>query len=87
MHFVDCGLSGADFTQCQLTNTTFERCELDGAQFSGARVTSARFDHCDLRGIGGVTGLAGAVVTEADLAGLAPALAAAAGITVERSSS
>jgi uncharacterized protein YjbI with pentapeptide repeats len=81
--FVNCTLSGADFQHCQLVNVGFEGCELDGAQFSAARVTSARFSSCDLTGIGGVTSLAGATVTEADLPALARVLATALGITVE----
>jgi uncharacterized protein YjbI with pentapeptide repeats len=84
VRFVDCVLSGADFQNCQLTNVSFEGCDLDGAQFSAARVTSARFSNCVLSGIGGVTDLAGAVITEADLAGLAGVLAAAIGLIVER---
>jgi uncharacterized protein YjbI with pentapeptide repeats len=58
-------------------------CELDGAQFSGVEVSVARFTGCELSGVGGVTSLAGATVTEADLPGLARALATAIGLTVE----
>jgi uncharacterized protein YjbI with pentapeptide repeats len=81
--FVGCTLSGADFQHSRLVNVRFEGCELDGAQFSSVTVTSARFAGCDLTGIGGVTSLTGATVTEADLPGLARVLATALGITVE----
>jgi uncharacterized protein YjbI with pentapeptide repeats len=83
--FVDCTLSGADFQHSQhLINVRFQGCELDAAQFSGVTVTSARFAGCDLTGIGGVTALAGATVTEADLPGLARVLASALGMSVEQ---
>ncbi len=84
VRFTNCVLRGADFLQCAFDGVVFDGCELDGAQFSGVRVSRARFTNCTLSGIGGVTSLAGAVISEADLAGLAGVLASAVGIVVEK---
>ncbi|MET7426268.1 pentapeptide repeat-containing protein [Dactylosporangium sp. NPDC005555] len=75
--FEDCNLSGADFTGADLSGVTFARCDLTGAQFSAATMAGARLTDCDLSGIGGVTSLAGATVSTADLITLSRALAAA----------
>ncbi|MDG6109502.1 pentapeptide repeat-containing protein [Dactylosporangium aurantiacum] len=80
--FEDCNLAGADFTGADLTGATFTRCDLTGAQFSAATMTGTRLDQCDLSGVAGVTSLAGATVSTADLVTLSHTLAAALGITI-----
>lgn len=84
--FVDCNLVRADFTRVDLSGTRFERCDLTAAQFSHATMAGVRLRDCVLDGIGGVESFAGAIVTTADLVGLARTMATALGITIDESS-
>jgi uncharacterized protein YjbI with pentapeptide repeats len=81
--FVDCILAQADFTGVDLRGTHFTGCDLTAAQFAQANCAGTRFTRCELGGIGSVERLRGATVDAADLAGLAHALAAALGITID----
>lgn len=83
VHFVDCLLREADFGGARLTGVTFS-----GSSLDGVRLDQAKLDRVDLREAaqlritGGVEALRGALITSAQLFDLAPALAAALGITV-----
>lgn len=81
--FADCNLSRADFTGADLSGVRFVRCDLSAAQFAEATTEGTRLVDCVLTGIAGVTSLAGAVIADGDLVGLAHALAAALNITIE----
>jgi len=75
-------LGRADLGGAQLEDVRFPDCDLRGADFSNARCTdvdlrTARLD--DLRGVGS---LRGATIGVDQLFGLAPGLAAAAGVRV-----
>jgi uncharacterized protein YjbI with pentapeptide repeats len=80
--FLDCRIGELDLGGAEARDVRFVRCEIDSLAVRGAA-----FDAVDLRGarlvgLDGVAGLAGAVVTEAQLVALAPALAAHLGISV-----
>lgn len=80
--FERCMLGEADFGRASLRSVRFEDCRLVGVDFSGAS-----FEEVDLRGseleiARGYDSLAGAIVSTAQLVGLAPGLAAQLGIVV-----
>jgi uncharacterized protein YjbI with pentapeptide repeats len=77
-----CDLTEADLTGAALTDVLLEDCDLTGAQLSKVRCERVHLRGCRLGGIGGVDGLRGASVSEADAYGLLPALAHAAGVRI-----
>jgi uncharacterized protein YjbI with pentapeptide repeats len=83
--FVDCNLTRADFTNADLRGATFTGCDLTAAQFGQVKADGARFTRCELAGAGSVASLRGAVISAADLVALSYTLAAALGITIDRS--
>jgi uncharacterized protein YjbI with pentapeptide repeats len=82
--FVDCNLTRADFTNADLRGAAFTGCDLTAAQFAQAKADGARFTRCELAGAGSVASLRGAVISAADLVALSYTLAAALGITIDR---
>jgi len=81
--FEDCVLDEADFTGATLRDVRFERCQILRADFSHAALTRVDFRGSELEPVGDVNGLRGAMIDVVQLAGLAPALARAAGILVD----
>lgn len=82
--FTDCTLGELDLGNARVERLAFRNCRIDTLALSGARLADV-----DLRGAGparitGVAGLAGAWVTETQLADLAPLLAEHLGIRVGR---
>jgi uncharacterized protein YjbI with pentapeptide repeats len=82
VEFRGCNLARADFANASLGGATFIDCDLAGAQFSQAKAEGARFSHCQLDGIGGVTSLRGASMTNDDLVLLTRVFAKALGIEI-----
>ncbi|GAA4287320.1 pentapeptide repeat-containing protein [Georgenia daeguensis] len=80
-----CDLTEADLTGAALTDVLLEDCDLTGAQLSKLRCERVHLRGCRLRGVGGVDGLRGASVSEADAYELLPALARAAGVRISES--
>ncbi len=78
-------LTRADFQNADLTGARFVNCDLTGAQFSHAKMTGTRLTGCVLAHLGGVSSLAGATVSGADLVALTYTLAGALGINIEDS--
>ncbi|MFB9546285.1 pentapeptide repeat-containing protein [Micromonospora sagamiensis] len=83
VHFVDCNLTGADFTNADLRGAVFRDCDLTGAVFHHATMAGARFRGCTLAGVGDITSWKGAVLHHTDLLSLSYSLAYAAGIHVD----
>jgi uncharacterized protein YjbI with pentapeptide repeats len=83
--FENCVLTGADFQNADLTGARFVGCDLTGAQFSHAKMAGTRLSDCVLAGLGGVSSMAGATVSGADLVTLTYTLAAALGIRIDDS--
>lgn len=81
--FERCELTDADFGHAELRAVRFDDCRLVRADFSGARLTRVDLRGSDLDPAGDVGGLRGAIIDSIQLAGLAPLLARAAGITVD----
>ncbi|SIO86774.1 pentapeptide repeat-containing protein [Nocardiopsis sp. JB363] len=81
--FQDCVLDDVDFSEASLTRVTFP-----GSALRGVHLAKAKLREVDLRGASeldlasGFESLAGAVIGQAQLIALAPALAANTGITV-----
>lgn len=80
--FERCALDDADFGAAELRAVRFVDCRLVRADFSGARLTRVDMRGSELDPIGDVAGLRGAIIDSIQLAGLAPLLARAAGISV-----
>jgi fluoroquinolone resistance protein len=80
--FERCVLDDADFGEATLQAVRFEACRLMRADFSGARLTRVDLRGSELDPVGDVAGLRGATIDSIQLAGLAPLLARAAGLTV-----
>ncbi|MGO4957745.1 pentapeptide repeat-containing protein [Luteococcus sp. Sow4_B9] len=78
--FVDCDLSGVDFTHARLADVTFLNCRLDGAQFSQAQCERVLVRGGSLEAIQGLDGLRGAVFDDVDLADLAHQMASLLGL-------
>ena len=72
----------ADFGGASLTRVTFEGCQLVEPDFSGARLEAVDLSGADLRAPKGVTSLAGATISSAQLMELAPVFATQLGISV-----
>ncbi|MPV38019.1 pentapeptide repeat-containing protein [Georgenia subflava] len=77
-----CDLREADLTDAVLTDVLLEDCDLSGAQLSGVRCEHVHLSGCRVSGLGGVSGLRGASVAEADAYELLPVLARELGITI-----
>jgi uncharacterized protein YjbI with pentapeptide repeats len=82
VEFRGCNLARADFANATIGGATFTDCDLTGAQFSHAKAEGARFSHCQLDGIGGVTSLRGASMSNDDLVLLTRVFAKALGIEI-----
>ena len=82
VEFRGCNLARADFANANIGGATFVDCDLAGAQFSQAKASGARFSHCQLDGIGGVTSLRGASMSNDDLVLLTRVFAKALGIEI-----
>ena len=82
VEFRGCNLARADFANASIGGATFIDCDLAGAQFSQAKAEGARFSHCQLDGIGGVTSLRGASMSNDDLVLLTRVFAKALGIEI-----
>lgn len=82
VEFRGCNLARADFANADIGGATFIDCDLAGAQFSHAKADGARFSHCQLDGIGGVTSLRGASMSNDDLVLLTRVFATALGIEI-----
>ncbi|MGZ4665101.1 MAG: pentapeptide repeat-containing protein, partial [Frankiaceae bacterium] len=80
--FLDCRIGELDLGGAQVRDVRFPRCEIDDLDVRGATLAAADLRGARLAGLDSVGGLAGAVVTEAQLVRLAPALAAHLGIRV-----
>jgi fluoroquinolone resistance protein len=81
--FERCVLDEADFFASTLQAVRFDRCRLVRTDFSGATLKRVDLRGSELDPAGDVNGLRGAIVDSIQLAGLAPLLARAAGITVD----
>jgi uncharacterized protein YjbI with pentapeptide repeats len=82
VEFRGCNLARADFANAAIGGATFIDCDLAGAQFSQVKAEGARFSHCQLDGIGGVTSLRGASMSNDDLVLLTRVFAKALGIEI-----
>jgi uncharacterized protein YjbI with pentapeptide repeats len=72
--FTDCVVERSDWANLRATKSRMQRVEL----------TSTRFARCELAGIGSVTALRGATLTDQDLVALSHTLATALGIAIEQ---
>lgn len=81
--FEGCVLVEPDFAGAVLERVEFRDCELRGVDFSGARMADVDLrEVAELEIARGVEALAGAVISPAQLIGLAPAMAAQLGLRV-----
>lgn len=81
--FRDCVLTDVDFGEAKLTRVSFPGSELQGVHL--AKASLKEVDLCGATGLdlaSGYEALRGATISEAQLIGIAPALASAMGITV-----
>ena len=83
VRFERCILDDADFLGATLQAVRFDGCRLLRADFTAASLTRVDLRGSDLDPVGDVSGLRGATIDSIQLAGLAPLLARAAGITVD----
>jgi uncharacterized protein YjbI with pentapeptide repeats len=81
--FVDCILTGADFSGATLAGAVFDSCDLSGVDLSFADLDRADLRTSRFDSVRGVGSLRGATIGAAQLVTLAPALAAELGIRVE----
>jgi uncharacterized protein YjbI with pentapeptide repeats len=82
VQFVDCGIEELDLGTATLTTVRFTGCRIGRLVVAGARLTDVDLRGAELDALVGVDSLAGARIDEAQLARLAPALAAHLGIAV-----
>jgi uncharacterized protein YjbI with pentapeptide repeats len=80
--FQDCRLGEVDLGDATLTGVRLAGCRIEQLQMTGARLTDVDLRGSTLQGVGGIDGLAGATVGEAQLLHLAPLLAERLGIRV-----
>lgn len=80
--FEDCVLLDADCQASEIEATRFDGCRLVGTDLTKATLRTVDLRGSELAPTGGTAALAGAIVDSSQLIGLAPALAAEAGITV-----
>lgn len=66
VRFVECNLTGADFTGCNFEEVELIRCDLTGVSFSQARVKGLRLAECSFARVTGLTALRGATIVLAD---------------------
>ena len=81
--FVDCRIGELDLGSAEVSDVRFLRCEIAGLGVRGGTLREVDLSGARLSGVEGVGSLAGALVSEAQLVGLAPALAAHLGIRVQ----
>jgi uncharacterized protein YjbI with pentapeptide repeats len=72
----------ADFAAATLTDVTFDGCDLRAAELSQVSCTRVDLRGARIEDVRGANALAGATVSPEQLVPLAPALAAAIGLTV-----
>jgi uncharacterized protein YjbI with pentapeptide repeats len=78
----DSSLRGAEFYQAELARSALLGCDLTGAEFEGCSLSEVNLLGATLDDLRGALSLRGATIGPDQLIALAPALAAAAGITV-----
>ena len=83
VRFVDCILTGADFSGAALGGAVLEGCDLTGADLSFANLEHADLRTTRLESLRGAGSLRGATIDPSQLVTLAPALASELGIRVE----
>ena len=79
--FESCTLRGADFMGARCDHVRFSDCDLTGASFAQAHFTGSEFVRCRMDDVEGVDGLRGTSMEVEQMLTLAPAFAAALGIT------
>jgi len=82
VRFTDCALNELDLSEATVTRLAFAGCRIGTLSLAGARLTDVDLRDVRLEMINGLAGLGGAWVSEAQLAELAPLLAAHLGIRV-----
>jgi uncharacterized protein YjbI with pentapeptide repeats len=82
VRFEGCRLGEVEFGGARLRRVTFADCRIERVEFSRATLHEVDLSRSQLRLLGGVDRLSGAVISEAQLAQLAPVLAGHLGLTV-----
>jgi uncharacterized protein YjbI with pentapeptide repeats len=82
VQFLGCRVAELDAGSAQLSVVRFVDCQIGRLALGGAALDDTDLRRAELDALDGIGSLAGAVITEAQLARLAPALAAHLGITV-----
>jgi uncharacterized protein YjbI with pentapeptide repeats len=82
VQFVGCRMGELDAGSAQLSAVRFVGCQIGRLALGGCQLEDADLRGAELDALDGIGSLAGAMITEAQLARLAPALAAHLGITV-----
>jgi uncharacterized protein YjbI with pentapeptide repeats len=85
VQFVGCRIGELDVASAELSVVRFVDCEIGRLALSGCTLDDVDLRGAELAALEGIGSLAGASITEAQLARLAPALAAHLGITVSGS--
>nr|WP_240897654.1 pentapeptide repeat-containing protein [Kineococcus vitellinus] len=80
--FRGCDLRDVDASGARWTRVRFEDCRTGHLDVTGARLQDVDLTACELEAVSGVGDLRGAVVSEVQLALLAPLLAAHLGVRV-----
>jgi uncharacterized protein YjbI with pentapeptide repeats len=75
VRFADCIIDELDLASASVTRLALDGCRIETLTLSGARLADVDLRRTDLRAVTGVAGLAGAWITESQLAELAPHLA------------
>ena len=75
VEFEDCRISELDLSGAKLTRVSFNRCQLDRLELASAELHDVDLSGATVNAVGGVGGLAGATISEAQLHELAHALA------------
>ena len=76
VRFTDCTLDELDLSDATVSRLAFTGCRIGTLTVGGARLTDVDLREVQLTMINGLAGLAGAWVSETQLVGLAPLLAA-----------
>ena len=84
VQFIGCRMGELDAGSAQLSMVRFVDCHIGRLALGGCALDNLDLRGAELDALDGIGSLAGAVITEAQLARLAPALAAHLGITVSR---
>jgi len=82
VRFEGCQLGEAEFGGATLRRVSFVDCQIHRLEFSHATLQDVDLSRSELRQLGGIESLSGAVISEDQLAQLAPILAAHLGLTV-----